>query len=203
MRSSGNSLVIERTRFEIDESTSSLCAWIFENPNVGLRRSLFWWVEVQGRPAMHEGRSLTPRVEFEWFRFPVKDWRDLAGQEHESSPDDTSGPASLCLDEHEPAEDHSLTIGRRDGASFEIGWELIVYSREWFSRGDGCNIHVRVRAKLPFRGVFVDVCEPNEQSLRQAESIAARFVDVAQLEPARLVRNRFGVTRILMPSRLG
>lgn len=195
-------LRVERTRFEVDESASGLSAHIFENPTVGVRRSLFWWVEVQARPAMHEGRSVSPRVEFEWFRFPVKDWRDLAGQEYDSSPDDDTGPGVLLVDEHEPVEDHGLRIGCRTGTAFQVGWELIVYSREWYSQGDGSNILVRVRSKLPFRGLFIDVCKPSKTGLVQAEKVAARFIDVEQLDPARLITNEFGVTRILMPPRL-
>jgi len=45
--------------------------------------------------------------------------------------EDPYGPAGLCLEEHEPAFEHGLRIGRRTGGTFQVRWDLIVLSEEW------------------------------------------------------------------------
>ena len=98
--------------------SGNISAMIFKNDLAGVEETLFWSIEVAFEPLEFDGESRSPSLAADWFRLPVRDWRDLENQTLEGSQETIE--ASFYVSEHDLASWTKIRTGKLSGYSFDI-----------------------------------------------------------------------------------
>lgn len=154
---------------------------IFENPSVGLERSVFWTVRLEFEPIGEEDEiSMT----CEWIPWEFRHWKELDGASLTAEGDDEMIEGSFYVCEHDPMEKVTLSLRHVRDHLFELSMEMLVdYSGSEHSDPEP-QLVVKGSAVVPFTGL----------SLGDGISFdeAAKLIDTSAFE-SEASKNEFGM----------
>lgn len=168
---------------QLSVASGEIAAFIFENPTIGLRRSMWWSVTMQFNPITYADADWECSMTTDWIPWKLRDWRNLEGQTLRCNYGDNDVEASFYLVEHDQAEKIELSIGRRVADKFDVRMRLLVDFSGYFGDDADPELSVSGELLLSFTGIVVpDSLFPKPVSAEDAAEIAAAFVDVDLFE---------------------
>lgn len=155
-------------------------AIVWENPNVGLERNLFWSFQVKFAAFRYgDAGEIAPSLAIEWIRLPIRDWRALEGTRLRGEYGQGGVEASFYVWEHDFAA-YDLEILEREGASFRVRINLTVEFTGYDESDRDPKMPVSAECWLPFRGILVpDALLPSSDDPRAACAMVTEFADLA------------------------
>ena len=176
-------------------SGGAILCWIFENPQAGVARDLFWSFTVEFEPLHYCDDEWECSMCCEWLRWPIRDWRTLEGQQFESDTlsESRAPEASFYMCSHDPARSVRLSVGERRGASFRVSLSMVVDFQGYAGGDENPEMKVEAESDLPFTGLIMmrDGLFPKPTTEAEADTIARNFMDIELLELPQLNRTRW------------
>ena len=167
---------------DIQAKGGEIYCTVFENPNVGLERSLFWTLCLEFEPI---GKEDETSMTCEWIPWKVRRWQDLDGATLTTEYGEHGIEGSFYVCGHDPMETVTLAVHHVRENFFELKMEMTVdYNGSEFSDSEPHMI-VKGCAIVPFIGLY----------LGQGISFddASKFIDLSGFE-SDLSMNEFGVS---------
>ena len=115
--------------FPADKLTASggeIYCHLFENPQAGVARNVYWSIRIDFHPIHYEGQDWRCSMTCEWLTWPLRDWRELSGRSLNLNYGDRGSEASFYMCEHDLGKSTRLNIGPRAGSSFDVAMEMVV-----------------------------------------------------------------------------
>lgn len=168
---------------ELKAKGGEISCTLFENPNVGLERSLFWSLTLVFEPVGEEDET---SMTCEWIPWNFRHWKELDGATLSAEYDeDEMIEGSFYVCGHDAMEKVSLSVHHVQDNLFKLEMEMVVdYSGSEFSDPEP-HLTVKGTAVVPFKGLYLG----DGISL----DAAAEFIDPSafEREPS---KNEFGVS---------
>ncbi len=168
-------------------------AHVFENPDVGVARGLYWAVTVKCEPIEWNGEAWPCSVTCEWLQWPIRRWQDLDGVSLQTAIAPLDAECSLYLAEHNPVRIESLSIRREPNErKFLVGITGAV-ELFGFDELDGEDIPFFVQGSVEFDGIILipDNLSPKPSTPTEAAGVVSEFVSVESLKEPRWDRFRY------------
>ena len=192
----------------------SISCLVFENPYVGLNRSLFWSLNLDFAPVENEGCS---SITCEWIPWKFRHWLELDGATlfatsdtlvrklqrtllilpklffnkigkslfgFSSKSNDDMIEGSFYVCEHDPMKKVSASITHVRDNLFELEMEMVVDFNGSEYSSPEPNLLVRGKAVVPFQGLYLTQGIDLEQ--------ASEFIDISAFEP-QPSKNEYGM----------
>lgn len=159
-------------------------AHIFENPNTGLKRGIFWSVTVHFKPIKYADESFRCSTTCEWIPWKAANWLDLHGRHFDVEYGECGIESSFYSGEHDICTRTRLRLAHKDTCRFHVSVDVIVDFQGCCGGDENPAMPVSARADVPFTGLLVVPAnlEPAPANLDEAKEIAAEFVDLATYE---------------------
>lgn len=126
---------------------------ISENPDVGLKRSLFWSLTLDFEPVGENGE--TSSMTCEWIPWKFRHWKELDGATLTGNYGEEGIEGSFYVCEHDLMETVTLTVRHVRENLFELEMEMVVdYKGSEFSDPEP-HMHVKGCAIVPFVGLYL------------------------------------------------
>jgi hypothetical protein len=173
--------------FPADKLTASggeIYCHLFENPQVGVPRNVYWSIRIDFHPIHYEGQDWRCSMTCEWLTWPLRDWRELSGRSLNLNYGDRGSEASFYMCEHDLGKSTRLNIGARAGSSFDVAMEMVVDFAGYTGTDENPAMVVRGRATVPYTGVIVvpDNLSSRPNTLTEVSSAVAAYLDTMLLK---------------------
>ena len=125
---------------------------VFENPSVGLERSVFWSVRLEFEPIGEEDET---SMTCEWIPWKFQHWKELDRVSLTADGDDEIIEGSFYVCGHDPMEKVSMSLRHVRDNLFELSMEMVVdYNGSEFSDPEP-HLVVKGCAVVPFTGLYL------------------------------------------------
>lgn len=171
-----------------------LSSHIFENQSMGLARSLSWSITVEFEPIKYGRELFSCNLMCEWIVWPLRDWRDLDGQELDVASGDNGVESSFYMGRHDLATRTAISLRHRRENVFSIKVDLCVDFHGYYGGDENPAMGVHAELDLPFIGLMVIPGNlfPKPNTPAELREVASEFVDLARyLGPERLGEHAF------------
>ena len=136
-------------------SGGRIFAHLFENPRMGVTRNVYWSVTIDFHPIEYADEEWRCSMTCEWLTWPLRDWRDLAGQSLDLNYGDQGSESSFYMWQHDKGKSTRLRIGARTGNCFDVAMDMVVDFAGFVGTDSSPAMAVRGRAAVPYAGVIV------------------------------------------------
>lgn len=170
-----------------DGTYGTLYAHLFENPDTGLARGLFWSFSLPCAPVSWAGDEFDCSVSCEWLQWPITDWTRLDGMTLATSVDPGAAECSVYLADHHDVRLASLAV-RRIAGTLRFAVELTgSFDLHGFDELDATDLPLAWRGEVEFTEVLVArSLLPKPADADEARAMLAPFLDVSGLAEPRL-----------------
>jgi hypothetical protein len=136
-------------------SGGAIRSHLFENPQAGVPRGVYWSVGLDFQPLEYQGKEWECSMSCEWLTWPGRDWRDLAGLELDLVEQDEGPESGFYMWQHDVGTATRLRIGARDGDRFELSMDMVVEFSGYTGADGDPAMRVRGTAGVPYTGIAV------------------------------------------------
>ena len=119
--------MVTNVTLTLTPSSGTLAARVFENPNIGLKLTLFYDIELPLQPVEYDGEVEHTCVRLEFIQFGLVGWRDLVGQSFTFPRNPTPGyvDSSVYLaGAHNPVDLGTIRFGELNGNALPASIDL-------------------------------------------------------------------------------
>lgn len=171
----------------------NMYAHIFENPNVGVARGLYWAVTVDCEPIEWNGEDWPCSVTCEWLQWPIRRWEEIDGVGLETTIAPVDAECSFYLAEHNPVRIKSLSISREPNKNQFLVCISGAVELLGFDELDGEDIPFFVQGRVDFDGIILipDNLSPKPSTPTDAIDILSEFLSMESLKEPRWDRFRY------------
>jgi hypothetical protein len=168
---------------DLRASSGEISAFVFENPNIHLARSIWWSVTLEFEPVNYGGADWTCSMTTDWIPWKIRNWRDLAGQHLHCRYGDDGIESSFYLVEHDYGTETELTISAGGGSDFLVSMAMTVEFSGYLGDDADPSMKVRAQSLVPFTSVIIpESLFPKPVTETDAETIASEFVDLSAFQ---------------------
>jgi hypothetical protein len=155
-------------------------AHLFENPQQGVERSVFWSVTVDFEKFKYQSEDFDCCMTCEWIRWPIRDWRLLDGKELDVNYGDNGVEASFYRYQHHPASRATLSLRHVDGSRFNTKMSLAVLFGSVEANELQNPTLIEAEVILPFTGLLVVSAnlQPEINGVKELTKAVAQSVDL-------------------------
>ncbi len=140
----------------VQPQPGTMNARLFENPYIGLARTLFYDITIPLEPfdsgLSYEEQPVETAFQLEFLRFLLNDWRAFDDRDFTLAPEDSDGSIYLGA-AHNPVHVSHMHFARRDRTRFQIDCTLYCVFEQ---AGVGDNTTVELKTDVEFIGLFLE-----------------------------------------------
>lgn len=154
-------------------------AYIFENPNMGLKRGLFWNFFLECAPVILDGEEWEASILCDWVQFPMRNWREAKAVGLDTLPNREMLEASFYLLAHNPVDLSRLEIAHDRGHYFRVRMAGS-FAVNGFEELEGIAVPLDVTGSVQFKGLIVmpDNLFPKPTDAVSASNVASEFIEL-------------------------
>jgi hypothetical protein len=154
---------------------------VFENASAGLPRQLFWSVTIDFKPIQYGEDEFRCLLTCEWIAWPLRDWRELNGQQLEVNDGDNGIESSFYMTEHDPAVNTKLAFRHQRDNLFKVNVDMLVDFHGYYGGDENSAMPIHAEIDVPFIGLLVvpGSLFPKPGNAAELRTVAAEFVDLA------------------------
>jgi hypothetical protein len=168
-----------------------IAAHLFENAYTGVRRGLYWSVDLPCASVRWGDEDCETSLICEWLQWRVSDWTGIDGASLRSAVDSASVECSFDLAEHHPVVLSSIALKRINANRFLVGIAGAV-TVSGFDELDGQSVF-SIEGEADFTGLVLvpDNLFPKPSTEQEAADELAKFIDTSNLLPPQWDRFRY------------
>src|SRR5262245_12823699 len=185
---------------QLRPASASIVAVLFENSHTGLKRDVFWRVEIEFEPMQYRDFNLHCNVQCEWLRLGLRDWRDLNGVRVQGGPHEIE--SSFYTVEHDLAIWSELAFTTVGGTRFRVEYAGLIDFRGLDESDADPRLPVRAQLEASFEGILIPPAfiRSEDDPCSQAAAMLVPFVDLKRFGTPCLTSSTVGV---IVPSLVG
>jgi len=153
-------------------------AAIFEDPDAGLERDMYWGIDVEFAPMRYRGERIKPLLSCEWMILDIMDWKLLEDAELSGEYEDIE--ASFFVWEHDLARNSRLEFLEREAATFTVRYHVVVEFSGSDEEDADPELAVDGELALPYLGFYIDrnILDAVPGNESQAKELASHYADL-------------------------
>jgi hypothetical protein len=156
---------------------------IFENPNIGMARTLFHEVHIPLAPFKLEGETVRTELRLDFMVLPIRALSELDEKTFEFPPNPEDGYVDgsiYLLGAHVPIDVPRISFTRRRSATIHATVTLDLHFQS--ERTGYKNVRTSMATRLRFVGIRIDRDMVRPASAKTARKVLSRFADTQQFQ---------------------
>lgn len=169
---------------ELKAKSGSISGFIFENPNVGLKRGLFLSLEVDFEPIKYGDEEWECSLASEWIPYQGESWMQISDIDFENDLIKEMNETTFYMVEHDWCNDVQINIIHHDKNVFRLQLDANVEFSGYYSGDEDPSMPVHVDVLLPFTGFIIrrDNLFPKPSNSEDAIKVAQEFIGTSSFK---------------------
>lgn len=169
---------------ELKAKSGSISGFIFENPNVGLKRGLFLSIEIRFSPVKYGEEEWECSLASEWIPFRGGSWKEIGGIDFSDSPVMEMNETTFYMVAHDWCKDVSINISHEKDNQFRVQLRAKAEFSGYYGDDRNSAMPIEIDILVPFTGFTImrDNLFPKPSNVQEAVEVAAEFIDTASFQ---------------------
>lgn len=177
---------LEPMNVVLNPTKGEIHAHIFENPQIGLVRNLFWNLYIAFGPVRWDDEEWSCSLLVDWLTWPLSNWQDLYKMDLEQVINPELVECSLYLfNQHNWATLKGLKVTRTEKNHFSVSIDAVA---DVDTGNDQRSVPVSIVCSSIFTGIIVvpENLEPKPATVHEVQETVRQFIGLDRLTQPRL-----------------